>query len=1433
MTEDLALTARIDFGPATRQADSVKQKIREVGTAADGVAGKSNRAAGSLRSYSGAAGQAASSSNRAGQSARRYGRDVDSASRKTQGLTASMRALVGVVAALGLAQVGRRVFAAGLAFERLQLKLDASGASFGFVSRLSNQLGLDLKSTASAFGGFSAAAQGTSLEGRKAEQIFASMAKGIRVMGLSASEGGRVMTALTQILAKGKLSAEELRQQLGEQFPPAIQLAAKALGVTTAQLEEMLQKGQILSEDFLPKFAAEVEKSFGDRAGAASASLEASINRIHNALFELSGLVVSTVGPTLAVFLDTFATGLDVIAREILPRLIILVARWHENVVRGMTRATIAVQGFGIKALDAMRTALHGIEGMTKTTGGRLLLRMLGIEEAVGVGFDVADFGLTAAIDKLRELQMEAIETGFKLETVFHNMAAGAVSFMRQEVETATDAVRELADASGAGGGTASAFGRGRPRRSPMPGELEERSLFDQIFGKQLNAFSANMARFGTALQRNLKRAESDTLHWADALDQVLQATTGIGGAFGLIASEISNSIRMAQQLATALETAGASKRTASSLGAIAGIGAGITNIGFRSGAFEGDRGTGRFGGQLSGDHADTGGDVGSLVGGVVGGAAAAAFTGGLGWAGGAAIGSAIGGVLGSIIGSFIKRGADEGLANIRQFGDEFLVNVLKDESGLGAILGDFGRKLIRGIQETIDNLGGEIVFLPDIGFKIRDDIISVFVNGITGRFEEMDDAFEFAIAEMFKTGVFTGLSPNVQAVLNEGVFSGFEEFKQALETAFTVDRLGIPDFELELRDDFEALRRLAREIERLGGSAQKVFEEIGRLSHEKRDDILGIVESEEEVLRRRAEIYNRHREQQLAGLEAEKADLLQQQQHLQAQFDLLAASVEVLGAAGELWLKKVGDQLDIVNARLADIDIVIGGFAPEITEEDIEGALQRKKGPGTRRQDRQALQDELDAIIRGGLEEVDQLVAEHDLRVAGLAERVEKLGISQEKWNAALDVLNDELLAELRDLGRDIVRSFGDTSLSQQFDIEELAEQINTLRTEFERFGLTAEQVEGVLSEFGRNLFADVGAQLAQQIGDERKLREFQQMRQMAEIEFMSAQIQAWRKLGLLSDEQVMALNKMLDIWRDQVAEMTSEERRRGGFGGGPGLRGGGAGGRGNRGGGVADEDFGTLRAFSPRTIAPRAANDNASMLDEIRRQIEEWQRLADPSRGDALADLSRRFAELVGEVERLGVPMEEFVAAFIGAVEALRRDALEPLLNLREEIRGGELGGLSPLEALGFAQGRLDRTFLEALANPTDAAAQEEFASAARDLIEQQKLFSGAGSAAAEKTRETILELIEQLESSPIVLPSDAAAASGTVNGVIVGGGAEATAALKSILEQVENEGLLSAQQIEMLRAILDAQQSNQSNAAALIDAIERLVEKLEAAA
>lgn len=152
-----------------------------------------------------------------------------------------------------------------------------------FIRRLSNDYGVDLNTLTDSYIKFLASSKGTNLEGEQSRLIFDKVTKSAASLGLSVADTEGVLKALGQIMSKGKVQSEELRGQLGDRLPGAFNIMAKALGVTTAELDKMLKLGQIMSDEALPKFAVELEKAFGADKIRQVNTLTAEQTRLENA----------------------------------------------------------------------------------------------------------------------------------------------------------------------------------------------------------------------------------------------------------------------------------------------------------------------------------------------------------------------------------------------------------------------------------------------------------------------------------------------------------------------------------------------------------------------------------------------------------------------------------------------------------------------------------------------------------------------------------------------------------------------------------------------------------------------------------------------------------------------------------------------------------------------------------------------------------------------------------------------------------------------------------------------------------------------------------------------------------------------------------------------------------------------------------------------
>ncbi len=272
-----------EVGRADQSLDKLRRRARRASTATDQLSRSTNRSARASHAASAA---------------------MTSQSAALVALRGALP-IVGVAAlASGALRAARASIAAGVATEgwRNQLTAAMGGAAaaadtLAYLKTEADRLGISITGLAGAYASLAAAARGTALEGEAIREVFISVAEASRVLNLTADQTRGALTALQQMISKGRVSAEELSGQLGERLPGALQIAARAMGVTTAELYAMLQRGELLATDLLPRFARELRASVAgglpaavDSSAAAFGRLETAIHRLKTAVAE-SGLL--------------------------------------------------------------------------------------------------------------------------------------------------------------------------------------------------------------------------------------------------------------------------------------------------------------------------------------------------------------------------------------------------------------------------------------------------------------------------------------------------------------------------------------------------------------------------------------------------------------------------------------------------------------------------------------------------------------------------------------------------------------------------------------------------------------------------------------------------------------------------------------------------------------------------------------------------------------------------------------------------------------------------------------------------------------------------------------------------------------------------------------------------------------------------------------
>lgn len=203
-------------------------------------------------------------------------------------------ALRGMAAAFGF----REILEANLNLQRFENTLKAASGSqsayvenLEFLKKTAQDVGINVGSVGNSFSRFTLAAKAAGFSTDEVHKAFEQLTGASRNFGLSADDTTGVIRALEQSLSKGKFMAEEVRLQLGDRLPIAMQALQKATGASGAELNKMFEQGSISTEKFFVPFVKQLfELSGGQKALAVSSqSLSADLGRLGTAFLFAAG----------------------------------------------------------------------------------------------------------------------------------------------------------------------------------------------------------------------------------------------------------------------------------------------------------------------------------------------------------------------------------------------------------------------------------------------------------------------------------------------------------------------------------------------------------------------------------------------------------------------------------------------------------------------------------------------------------------------------------------------------------------------------------------------------------------------------------------------------------------------------------------------------------------------------------------------------------------------------------------------------------------------------------------------------------------------------------------------------------------------------------------------------------------------------------------
>ncbi len=217
--------------------------------------------------------------NMTSDSMRKHTKTMLGVSTVQKGLSDSTRHLIRSYASLfALIEGTTAINRVGQDFQSMEASmLLASGTTqqaakdLGFVREEALRLGLDLRTATDGFVKLKFAASGK-IADDEINQLFVGFNEFARAVGVDRFRTEKGLQAIQQMVNKGQIMAEELKQQLAEQVPGSMKVFEKALGVTSAELFQMMERGELMADEVLPK----VGKAFAEMARQGGA-LEAQI----------------------------------------------------------------------------------------------------------------------------------------------------------------------------------------------------------------------------------------------------------------------------------------------------------------------------------------------------------------------------------------------------------------------------------------------------------------------------------------------------------------------------------------------------------------------------------------------------------------------------------------------------------------------------------------------------------------------------------------------------------------------------------------------------------------------------------------------------------------------------------------------------------------------------------------------------------------------------------------------------------------------------------------------------------------------------------------------------------------------------------------------------------------------------------------------------
>jgi hypothetical protein len=181
-----------------------------------------------------------------------------------------------------------------------------------FVRKEVDRLNAPVQTATESFNQLAGALKGTKIEGN-AQEIFSALNEAASVRQLTPEQRKRFMYGVVQAAGKPALSSEEVNLQIGEAFPGAQNIFARALNETPEDFRKNLRTGQYGGADSVLKFSRQLKTEFSGGVEESANSTQGLENRLGNLRVQLERMIGGAVMPLVNTGLKALNSAIELV----------------------------------------------------------------------------------------------------------------------------------------------------------------------------------------------------------------------------------------------------------------------------------------------------------------------------------------------------------------------------------------------------------------------------------------------------------------------------------------------------------------------------------------------------------------------------------------------------------------------------------------------------------------------------------------------------------------------------------------------------------------------------------------------------------------------------------------------------------------------------------------------------------------------------------------------------------------------------------------------------------------------------------------------------------------------------------------------------------------------------------------------------------------